>query len=159
MVGLGICRAVVDLLPKERYANRGEGPHADFIFTRLDGSAYRIHVDSSSTNDSKPIYYPNYGPTEQIVSYRWQIFDAGQCFTFDYARTIPKTDTIKKRDAFNILQTTPDDFHWWMLAANLGSSTKRVIGAGLIKGHFVDRSQVHAKLRFDRQTAPIFTSS
>ena len=79
------------------------------------------------------------------------MFDAGQCFTFDYARTIPKTDKIKKRDAFNMLQTTPDDFQWWMLAANLGSSTKRVIGAGLVKGHLVDRSQVHARLRFERR--------
>ena len=50
-----------------------------------------------------------------------------------------------------MLQTIPNDFQWWMLAANLGSSTERVIGAGLVKGHLVDRSQVHARLRFDRQ--------
>ena len=50
-----------------------------------------------------------------------------------------------------MLQTTPNSFQWCMLAANLGSSTERVIGAGLVKGHLVDRSQVHAKLRFDRR--------
>ena len=38
-----------------------------------------------------------------------------------------------------------------MFATNLGSSTERVIGAGLVKGHLVDRSQVHARLRFDRR--------
>ena len=50
-----------------------------------------------------------------------------------------------------MLQTTPNNLQWWMFAANLGSSTERVIGAGLVKGHLVDRSQVHARLRFDRQ--------
>ena len=66
VVGPGICRAVVDLIPEQKYANQNEGPQADFIFTRLDGSAYRIHVGPSSTNESKTVYYPNSGSTEQI---------------------------------------------------------------------------------------------
>ena len=50
-----------------------------------------------------------------------------------------------------MLQTTPNNFQWWLFAANLGSNTERVIGVGLVKGRLVDRSQAHARLRFDRQ--------
>ena len=50
-----------------------------------------------------------------------------------------------------MLQTTPNNFQWWPFAAHLGSNTERVIGDGLVKGRLVDRSQAHARLRFDRQ--------
>ena len=50
-----------------------------------------------------------------------------------------------------MLQTNPDDFQWWLFAANLGDKTERVIGDGLVKGRLVDHSLAHARMRFDRQ--------
>ena len=51
-------------------------------------------------------------------------------------------------DAFRMLQTNPDDFQWWLCAANLGHHTEHVIGNGLVTGALVDRSDAHAVLRF-----------
>ena len=49
-----------------------------------------------------------------------------------------------------MLQTNPDDFQWWLFAANLGRHTEHVIGNGLVAGALVDRSDARARLRFDR---------
>ena len=49
-----------------------------------------------------------------------------------------------------MLQTNPDDFQWWLFAANLGRDTEHVIGDGLVAGALVDRSDARARLRFDR---------
>ena len=53
-------------------------------------------------------------------------------------------------EAFQMLQTSPDDFQWWLFAANLGHHTEDVIGNGLVAGALVDRSEPRAGLRFDR---------
>ena len=49
-----------------------------------------------------------------------------------------------------MLQTNPDDFQWWLFAANLGHHTEHVIGNGLVTGALVDHSDANAMLRFDR---------
>ena len=51
-----------------------------------------------------------------------------------------------------MLQTNPDDFQWWLFAANLGRHTKHVIGDGLVAGTLVGHSDAHAMLRLDRAT-------
>ena len=43
IVGPGISRAVVDQLKDVKDPNRGGRPRTDFIFYRVDGSAYRVH--------------------------------------------------------------------------------------------------------------------
>ena len=49
-----------------------------------------------------------------------------------------------------MLQTSPDDFQWWLFAANLGHHTEQVIGDGLVTAALVDHSDAHARLRFGR---------
>ena len=94
LVGPGICRAVVDHLPNVRDPNRGGRPRTDFILTRVDGSAYRIHPGSRPTNDSIPVYCPVGRATEQTVVCRWYSLDELQCFTLEDARQVPQTDRI-----------------------------------------------------------------
>ena len=47
---------------------------------------------------------------------------------------------LGEQAAFRMLQTNPDDFQWWLFAANLGRHTEHVIGNGLVAGALVDRS-------------------
>ena len=152
LVGPGICRAVVDQLPNVRDPNRGGRPRTDFIFTRVDGCAYRIHPGARPANDSIPVYCPPSRATDQTVVCRWHSFDELQCFTFEDVRQAPQTDRIGKKDAFWMLLTNPVDFKWWVFAANLGRETEQVIGDGLVAGYLVELSDEHAVMRFGRGT-------
>ena len=49
-----------------------------------------------------------------------------------------------------MLQTNPDDFQWWLFAANLGHHTDHVFGDGLVTGALAVHSDARAMLRFDR---------
>ena len=57
---------------------------------------------------------------------------------------------LGKKEAFSALQTVPDQFMWWLFAANLGHRTVRVIGSGLTSSSVVERSDTSARLRFQR---------
>ena len=54
--------------------------------------------------------------------------------------------TELENDAFRMMQTNPDDFQWWLFAANLGQHTEHVIGNGMVTGALVDRSDAQAML-------------
>ena len=152
LVGPRICRAVVDQFPNVRDPNRGGRPRTDFIFTRVDGSAYRTHPGVRPKNDAKPFYCPPSRATEQTLVCRWHRSDELQCFTFEDARRIPQPDRAGNAEAFRRLQTNPDDFPWWLPAANLGNHTEHAVGTGLVAGTLVAFSDAHAVLRFDRGT-------
>jgi len=64
VVGEGIIRAVVDQIKDVKDPNRGRRPRTDFIFYRVDGSAYRAHPGTKPKNDSAPVYCPPSHTTE-----------------------------------------------------------------------------------------------
>ena len=71
-------------------------------------------------------------------------------FTYEHACRIPQIDKLGKEQAFRTIQTDPEQFQWWLFAANLGPHTERVIGSGLTSSSLLERSDTNAKLRFQR---------
>ena len=150
LVGPGISRAIIDQISNVKDPNRGGRPHSDFIFHRVDGSAYRVHPGSKRSNDAAPIYCPCSRATEQTVLCVWHSIEELQILTFEEACRISQIDKIGKQAAFRMLQSTPEQFKWWLFAANLGPHTARVIGNGLRAASLVEHSASHAILRFQR---------
>ena len=149
IVGPGISRAVVDQLKDVKDPNRGGRPRTDFIFYRVDGSAYRIHPGTKRKNDAAPVYCPPSLATEQIATCVWHTRPM-DLFTYEHACRIPQTDKLGKEQAFRTIQTDPEQFQRWLFAANLGLHTERVIGSGLTSSSLLERSDTSAKLRFQR---------
>ena len=75
---------------------------------------------------------------------QWKIF------AYEHACRIPQTDKLGKEQAFRTIQTDPEQFQWWLFAANLGPHTAQVIGDGLTSSSLVERSDTYALLRFQR---------
>ena len=149
IVGPGISRAVVDQLKDVKDPNRGGRPRTDFIFYRVDGSACRIHPGTKPKDDSAPVYCPPSRATEQVATCVWHMMPM-EIFTYEHACRIPQTDKLGKEQAFRTIQTDPEQFQWWLFAANLGPHTERVIGSGLTSSSLLERSDTNAKLRFQR---------
>ena len=55
LVGPGISRAIIDHFENIKDPNRGGRPRSEFIFHRVDGSAYRVHPGSKLRDDANPI--------------------------------------------------------------------------------------------------------
>ena len=149
IVGPGISRAVVDQLKDVKDPNRGGRPRTDFIFYRVDGSAFRVHPGTKPKNDAAPVYCPPSLATEQIATCVWHTRPM-EIFTYEHACRIPQTDKLGKEQAFRTIQTDPEQFQWWLFAANLGPHTERVIGSGLTSSSLLEVSETNAKLRFQR---------
>jgi hypothetical protein len=149
VVGPGITRAVVDQLQDIKDPNRGGRPRTDFIFYRVDGSAYRVHPGTKPKNDAAPVYCPPSRATEQAATCVWHERTIEK-FTYEDACRIPQTDKLGKQEAFRVLQNEPEQFMWRLFAANLGSDTVDVIGSGLISSSLVELSDTNARLRFQR---------
>jgi hypothetical protein len=149
VVGPGITRAIVDQFQDVKDANRGGRPRTDFIFYRVDGSAYRVHPGTQPKNDAAPVYCPPSRATEQAATCVWHERTIEK-FTYEDACRIPQTDKLGKQEAFRVLQNEPEQFMWWLFAANLGSDTVDVIGSGLISSSLVELSDTNARLRFQR---------
>ena len=147
IVGPGISRAVVDQLKDVKDPNRGGRPRTDFIFYRVDGSAYRVHPGTKQKNDAAPVYCPPSLATEQVATCVWHTKPM-EIFTYEHACRIPQTDKLGKEQAFRTIQTDPEQFQWWLFASNLGHETKRVIGNGLTSWSLLERSENYAKPRF-----------
>jgi hypothetical protein len=150
VVGPGITRAVVDQLQDVKDPNRGGRPRIDFIFYRVDGSAYRVHPGTKPKNDAAPVYCPPSCATEQAKKTCVWHERTIKKFTYEDACRIPQTDKLGKQQAFRELQNEPEQFRWWLFAANLGASTKELIGSGLISCSRVELSDTNARLRFQR---------
>jgi hypothetical protein len=73
-----------------------------------------------------------------------------EIFTYEDACRIPQTDKLGKQPAFLALQNQPVQFMWWLFAANVGPDAVEVIGSGLISSNLVERSDMNARLRFQR---------
>lgn len=149
VVGPGITHAIVDQFQDVKDANRGGRPRTDFIFYRVDGSAYRVHPGTKPKNDAAPVYCPPSRATEQAATCVWHERTIEK-FTYEDACRIPQTDKLGKQGAFRVLQNEPEQFMWWLFAANLGSATVDVIGSGLISSSLVELSDTNARLRFQR---------
>ena len=149
VVGEGITRAVVDKLEDVKDPNQGGRPRTDFIFYRVDGSAYRVHPGTKPKNDSAPVYCPPSRATEQAATCVWHARPV-ETFTYEDACRIPQTDKLGKQQAFLALQNQPEQFMWWLFAANLGPDTADVIGSGLTSSNLVEQSDMNARLRFQR---------
>ena len=149
IVGPGISRAVVDQLKDVKDPNRGGRPRTDFIFYRIDGSACRVHPGTKRKHDAAPVYCPPSRATEQVATCLWHTRPM-EFFTYEHACRIPQTDKLGKEQAFRTVQIDPEQFQWWLFAANLGPHTERVIGSGLTSSSLLERSDTNAKLRFQR---------
>ena len=149
LVGPGISRAILDQFAEVRDPNRLGRPRSDFIFERVDGSAYRVHPGSKPRNDAIPVYCPPSRAPEQTGVCFWHFREA--CFTFEDACRVPQTDKLGKEAAFRMLQTSPDGLQWWRFAANLGAHTQYVIGDGLVDAAFQVSNDKVAMIRLQRR--------
>ena len=151
LVGPGISDASIDQFENVKDPNRGGRPRSDFIFQRIDGSAYRVHPGSKPRRDASPVYCPPRRVREQTVICNWHTFEGVQGFTFEEARRIPQIDRIGKEAAFRSLQDDRENFQWWRFAANLGQHTERVFGDGLTSAKLMDHTDAQAILRLYRR--------
>ena len=71
LVGPGISRAILDQFAEVRDPNRQGRPRSDFIFERVDGSAYRVHPGAKPRNDAIPVYCPPSRAPEQTGVCFW----------------------------------------------------------------------------------------
>ena len=88
IVGPGISRAVVDQLKDVKDPNRGGRPRTDFIFYRVDGSAYRVHPGEKPKSDARPVYCPPSRATEQAATCVWHTRPI-KIFLYENACRIP----------------------------------------------------------------------
>ena len=149
LVGPGISRAILDQFAEVRDPNRLGRPRSDFIFERVDGSAYRVHPGSKPRNDARPVYCPPSRAPEQTGVCFWHYHQA--CFTLEDACQVPQTDKLGKEEAFRLLKTNPSRFQWWRFAANLGAHTQYVIGDGLVDAAFQVSNDKVAMIRLQRR--------
>ena len=149
LVGPGISRATLDQFPEVRDPNRQGRPRSDFIFERVDGSAYRVHPGSKPKSDAMPVYCPPGRAPEQTGVCFWHY--PGPCFTFEEACQIPQTDKLGKEEVFRTLQTNPNGLQWWRFAANLGAHTQRVIGDGILNATVQVINDKVANIRLQRR--------
>ena len=149
LVGPGINRATLDQFPEVRDPNRQGRPRSDFIFERVDGSAYRVHPGSKPQSDAKLVYCPPGRAPEQTGVCYWLF--PGTCFTFEDACRVPQTDKLGKEEVFRTLQNNPDNLQWWRFAANLGAHTQRVIGDGIFEATLQVFNDKLANIRLQRR--------
>ena len=99
--------------------------------------------------------------TEQPASaeQQWRALH-GRIVTLEFAAAVPQIDRIGKQEALRTLQTLcqgplPTDAHaafkWWLFVSNLGNTTARIIGPGIVSAELEDQWANGVVLLLERQ--------
>ena len=126
-----------------RDPNRGGKPRVDFVIYHVDGAFWRIHPGSQPTGDAIPKYFPPPGGPPVPPANWWQLLPP-EGFHYGHARSVPQTDRLSKKMAWAELGQCADGylddsptatFKWWLWLCNLGTVTREVLGAGVVRAY------------------------
>ena len=159
LVGPGIVEFTGAFIEGTRDPNRDGRQRFDFVVRHADGSYWRLHPGSKPKNDADPKYFPRGDAAELLAQHQWQTLPRGGVFSLADAHSVPQTDRIGKKRAWQLLgglhegplNTDPSStFKWWLWLANLGNETGRVLGDGVVAASLTQSTPHLKTLTVDR---------